>query len=144
MTYTKFVFTAMILICILAAMAFSAAVAQEVSGEAYVRDIDTIEVGSVAVRLDGVDGPEMNTRAGQVATMWLDNLLTGEVVTCVLSGEQSYDREIGICFLGDDDIGALAIAAGHALDCPRFSGGRYTHLEQPGALERIGRARYCW
>ena len=40
-------------------------------------------------------------------------------------------------------IGAIAVANGHALDCARYSGGRYRGLETPEARSRIGRAGYC-
>ena len=40
-------------------------------------------------------------------------------------------------------LGAIAVANGHALDCRRYSGGRYRDLETPAARSRIGRAPYC-
>ena len=57
--------------------------------------------------------------------------------------QRSYDRWIGVCYAGGVDIGAAVISAGHALDCRRYSGGRYRHLETPAAKSRIKRARYC-
>lgn len=50
---------------------------------------------------------------------------------------------IGVCYADGEDIGAAVIAAGHALDCRRYSGGRYRHLETPAAKSRIRRAGYC-
>jgi endonuclease YncB( thermonuclease family) len=71
------------------------------------------------------------------------NYLRGAKVNCELTGERSYDRYIGVCYVGKQDIGAAVIKAGHALDCQRYSGGRYRHLEQPSAKSRIKRAGYC-
>ncbi|MEQ3730209.1 MAG: thermonuclease family protein [Tateyamaria sp.] len=107
------------------------------------RDVDTIVVGGPPVRLNGVDGPEVSTYAGKQAREWMVSLLRGETVICKLNGERTHDRMVGVCYIGQRDIGALAISAGHALDCARYSRGRYKHLEQPSAQSRLGRAAYC-
>ncbi len=91
----------------------------------HVRDGDTIEVGDVPVRLDGVAAPELNERHGQAAKEFMVRFVARKTVRCELNGERSYDRVIGVCFLDDRDIGASIISAGLARDCPRFSNGRY-------------------
>jgi endonuclease YncB( thermonuclease family) len=108
-----------------------------------VRDVDTIVVAGTPVRLNGLDGPETSTSIGREARTFMTRLLRGETVTCQLNGERTYDRWVGVCFLDGQDIGAIAVANGHALDCRRYSGGRYRDLETPAARSRIGRARYC-
>lgn len=108
-----------------------------------VRDVDTIVVAGTPVRLNGLDGPEVSNRAGQEARAFMTRLVRGRTVTCQLNGERTYDRWVGVCFLDAQDIGAIAVANGHALDCRRYSGGRYRDLETPAARSRIGRARYC-
>lgn len=116
----------------------------EVSAASFhVRDADTIVVDGTPVRLNGVDAPELGTRAGQDAKRWLVNYLRGRSISCDLNGERTYDRWVGVCYADGQDIGAAVIAAGHALDCRRYSGGRYRHLETPAAKSRINRARYC-
>lgn len=97
----------------------------------------------VGFRLQGVDAPELTTRAGKDARRWMVNFLRGKPVECQLNGERSYDRWIGVCYVEGEDIGAAVISAGHALDCRRYSGGRYRHLEKPSAKSRISRAQYC-
>ncbi|MEQ5872598.1 thermonuclease family protein [Sagittula sp. NFXS13] len=109
----------------------------------HVRDADTIVVDGTPVRLNGVDAPELKTRAGQNAKRWLVGYLRGRTITCDLNGDRSYDRWVGVCYADGQDIGAAVIAAGHALDCQRYSGGRYSHLETPAAKSRIRRAGYC-
>ena len=69
--------------------------------------------------------------------------LTGKSVECDLTGARTYDRYVGVCYADGQDIGAAVIAAGHALDCRRYSGGRYRHLETPAARSRLRRAGYC-
>ncbi len=111
--------------------------------EVQVRDADTIVVNGTPVRLNGVDAPELGTRAGQDSRRWMVNFLKGKHVTCDLNGERTHDRWVGVCFAEGEDIGAAVIAAGYALDCARYSGGRYAHLETPAAKSRLTRARYC-
>jgi len=108
-----------------------------------VRDVDTIVVADMPVRLNGVDGPELNLPAGEDARRWMVNYLRGKTVLCHLSGYRTHDRWVGSCFVEGVDIGAAAIAAGHALDCARYSGGKYRSLETPAARSRLFRAEYC-
>ncbi|MEP1201621.1 thermonuclease family protein [Tateyamaria sp.] len=108
-----------------------------------VRDVDTIVVGGTPMRLNGVDGPELSTRAGRNAKAWMQSHVRGKTITCQLNGERTYDRMVGVCFIDGVDIGASAVAAGHALDCRRYSGGRYRNLETAAARSRINRAGYC-
>jgi micrococcal nuclease len=108
-----------------------------------VRDVDTIVVAGTPIRLNGMDGPETSTRIGREARTFMTSLVRGETVTCQLNGERTHDRWVGVCFLDGQDIGAIAVAEGHALDCRRYSGGRYRQLETPAARSRIQRAGYC-
>ena len=108
-----------------------------------VRDVDTIVVAGTPVRLNGLDGPETSSRIGREARAFMNQLVRGETVICQLNGERTHDRWVGICFLDGQDIGAIAVANGHALDCARYSGGRYRDLETPAARSRIRRAGYC-
>jgi endonuclease YncB( thermonuclease family) len=59
------------------------------------------------------------------------NYLRGKPVSCDLTCEKTYDRHVGVCYADGQDIGAAVIAAGHALDCRRNSGGRYAGLKRP-------------
>ena len=121
--------------------------AREVRGSAYVRDADTIVVAGTPVRLNGVDAPETSNRYGREAKSFMERTLRGREVMCELNGERTYDRWVGTCFISVDgqmvDIGALVIANGHALDCRRYSGGRYRSLEPAGARSRLPQASYC-
>ena len=111
--------------------------------QVQIRDADTIVVSGTPVRLNGVDAPELGTRAGRDARRWMVNYLGGRSIECDLNGERTHDRWVSICYADGEDIGAALIAAGHALDCRRYSGGRYAHLETPAARSRIRRTSYC-
>ena len=119
--------------------------AQTVTGKVTkVRDADTVVVKGVPIRLNGVDAPENGTQAGNQATAAMKRYLRGKTLTCELNGERTYDRWVGVCFTEDgDDIGAVMIANGYALDCRRYSGGRYRKLEPAGARSRLPQAGYC-
>lgn len=53
----------------------------------------------------------------------------------------SYDRVVAECFLPDGrDLAAELVKAGLALDWPKFSGGKYRHLEPPDARRKLWRA----
>jgi micrococcal nuclease len=125
----------------------TSAMARELTGAAHVRDADTIVVEGTAVRLGGVDAPETSNSYGREATTFMRRLLSGKIVSCELNGERTYDRWVGICFIDVDgqpaDIGAILISNGHALDCQRYSGGRYRSLEPAGARSRLRQANYC-
>lgn len=108
----------------------------------HVRDGDTIEIGEIAVRLNGLHAPELDEQGGRQAKAFMERLVSGRQVTCELNGERSYDRLIGRCYLGNDDIAGVLVSAGLGRDCPRYSGGCYRSLEQPSA-QRFRLPGYC-
>ena len=122
----------------------ASAQSREINGRVTkVRDVDTIVVAGTAVRLNGVDGPETSNRHGRDARAFMRRLVEGKTVTCDLNGARTYDRWVGTCYLDGQDIGAIAISQGHALDCPRYSGGAYSRFETQAARSRLPRAGYC-
>lgn len=109
----------------------------------HVRDVDTIEVNNLPIRLNGVDGPELDEWGGRSARQWMQRQLLRRPVKCWLNGDKTYDRWVGTCYAASgEDVGALAIAAGHARDCPRYSGGKYSEVETDESLKHEQHA-YC-
>jgi micrococcal nuclease len=109
----------------------------------HVRDGDTIEVGKIPIRLNGVSAPELKEPLGPQSKQFMLDLVDGKRVRCELTGAKTYDRLVGVCYLGDQDIGAAVIEAGLALDCPRFSGGRYAQVEVVVGRKTIKLPGYC-
>lgn len=107
------------------------------------RDGDTIEVGEVPVRLNGVSAPELKEPLGRKSKQFMRDLVLGKPVRCELNGEKTYDRLVGVCYLDGKDIGVSVIEAGLALDCPRYSGGRYARIEIVAARKKIKLPKYC-
>ncbi|MEM7683215.1 MAG: thermonuclease family protein [Pseudomonadota bacterium] len=103
-------------------------------GAARVVDGDTIRVGRVPVRLNGIAAPEFSgTRVeigGIEATEAMRALVDGRHVVCDLDGSRTHGREVGRCAVEGQDIGEAMVRAGLARDCPRFSGGDYAAAEQ--------------
>ena len=110
-------------------------------GPCWVVDGDTIIIDKVSIRIAGIDAPELDHPYGQQAKWALVKLCKGQVVTARLKPELSYDRLVAECFLPDGrDLAAEMVRAGMALDWPKFSGGKYRHLEQADARKRLWRA----
>ena len=130
--------------CFLAASATATTLEGKV---VHVRDADTIEIatsrGRIAVRLNGVDAPELDERGGQAGKRWMRNIYGNAVVTCQFNGARTYDRYVAVCWdKNGTDLGAAVISAGHARDCPRYSGGRYRKYETD-ASRAIRPKSYC-
>ena len=109
----------------------------------HVRDVDTIEVDGLAIRLNGLDGPELSEPFGLEARSWLINILENQKVSCSLNGDKTYDRLVGTCFQPNGkDIAEAIVEAGYGRDCPRYSGGKYAEFENE--TSRAHKAhKYC-
>jgi micrococcal nuclease len=107
----------------------------------YVRDGDTIEVGTMPIRLNGLAAPEGDEPGGAEATQAMLELVQGRTLRCELDGDRTHDRCVGVCYLDGADIAEVMVREGLARDCPRFSGGRYAKTERRAAANgaTIGR-----
>lgn len=110
-------------------------------GRCRVIDGDTIVIDGRHIRLAGIDAPELDHPWGQVSKWAMVDLCKGQTVTAHIKPEMSYDRLVAECFLPDGrDLAAELVKAGLALDWPKFSGGKYRHLETPDARRKLWRA----
>ena len=73
----------------------------------------------------------------------MTDLVMGKRVICELDGSKTHNRFVGICYLDEQDIGATVIGTGLAMDCPRYSGGRYAEYEVEGVALRVKLPGYC-
>jgi micrococcal nuclease len=107
----------------------------------FVRDGDTIEVGGLPIRLNGLAAPEWDEPGGDAAMDAMLGLVGGRTLRCELNGERTHDRCVGVCYLDGADVSAEMVRRGVARDCPRFSGGRYHVIETQAAADgaTIGR-----
>lgn len=109
----------------------------------HVRDGDTIVIGNQPIRIEGLHAPELTTEIGQRAKLYVEDLIAGELITCWLNGEETYDRKVGVCFFAQQDIAARLVAEGLGRDCPAFSGGRYARFESEATNEVADLPGYC-
>jgi len=122
----------------------SPAMATEISGPATVQDGDTIYVSGVSVRLHGVDAPELREPGGIEARDQLAGIVAGNTIRCIERGRPSRGRMVAVCTTSAGlNLNAEIIRRGFALDCPRYSNGRYRSLEPTGARQRLVQKPYC-
>lgn len=103
-----------------------------------VLDGDTLRLGSETIRLWGIDAPEGKQRClragasydcGAAATAALGQFVARGPVRCEAIERDRYGRTVAQCWVDDDDLGALMVRAGWALDYVRYSGGDYAELQ---------------
>jgi micrococcal nuclease len=110
-------------------------------GQCWVVDGDTIVIEGTHIRIAGIDAPELDHPWGKKSKWALVQMCKGQTVTARLRPDLSYDRVVAECFLPDGrDLAAELVRAGMALDWPKFSGGKYRHLETPDARKKMWRA----
>jgi endonuclease YncB( thermonuclease family) len=118
-----------------------------ITGVAKVVDGDTIDVGVVRVRLEGIDAPEVGqtcTRGlagtwpcGTAATNALAARVEGKQVECERRGVDKYGRVLGVCFVAKQDVNAWMVRHGHAWAFIKYSAS-YVNEEAQARAERIG------
>lgn len=64
------------------------------------------------MRLKGLHCPERNDPGGYAATSLMAVLVSGQSVRSTLTGEQTYDREVGACYVGDKDLTVALMRGG--------------------------------
>jgi len=107
--------------------------AEDVQGRTIVVDGDSLVVDGKAVRIWGIDAPEMGTRSGDRAKKYLRALLSDNTARCEDDGKRVSGRIMAKCFIGSVDIGRVMVLSGNARDWRRYSGGLYTReLEKAG------------
>ena len=131
----------------LSARAGGAPTAPSLSGEARVVDGDTIAIGSVRVRLEGIDAPEQDQTCGRAwfgtwkcgheATQHLIRLVRDRTVQCESRGTDAYGRLLGVCVTAGLEINADMVRNGLAWAFVRYSQ-RYVEIEAEARAAKRG------
>lgn len=106
-------------------------------------DGDTIKLGGTRWRLWGIDAPETHQAcadgwaAGLEATAVMRKLIEGRAVVCELRGHDRYQRSIGLCRAGGEDLSAAIVSAGMAWAFTRYSSD-YVSQERTAIDARLG------
>jgi endonuclease YncB( thermonuclease family) len=135
-----------------ALLAATAAMAQHaiVGTVTRVKDGDTICIGSVEVRLEGIDAPETGEscrrgarrwKCGEFATRALRDLTAKQTLTCQPKYCDAHGRTVALCRIAGTDVSESMVAAGWAVDWPYYSEGRYSEAED--AAQKAGRGLWA-
>ena len=91
---------------------FAGSASQTITGRVtHVRDGDTFVIGSTPIRIANLNCAESGTLSGDHATRRARQVVAGQIVTCRLNTQTSYDRLVGKCSLaGGRDFGQIMIA----------------------------------
>lgn len=137
----------MIRLCsLLFAITYATAALPAPNGRLHVIDADTFDVGSVRVRLFGLDAPEMGQPCwvqgrerdcGRWARDLVRDRFEGRQARCDAQDTDRYGRVVAICRVGDVDIGAALVQDGIAWAYRRYSS-RYDLDEKAAAVAGRG------
>ena len=125
-------------------------------GKAKVIDGDTIKINKKKIRLFGIDAPEnkqickkiylsffifnfqKDYKCGEKSTLALIKKLKDKKVKCVLEqNKDKYKRNIGICYVDNQDINKWLVKNGYALAYKRYSK-KYVLDEQYAMKNKLG------
>jgi endonuclease YncB( thermonuclease family) len=119
----------------------------QVIGIPRIVDGDTLVVGEVRIRLDGIDAPESTQACGDAsggvwpcgaaATRHLAALVGRSEVRCDDLGPDKYRRTLGRCFVGSLNLNAEMVRAGYAWAFVRYSQA-YVAVEAEARAARVG------
>ena len=118
-------------------------------GPARVVDGDTVRIGSVRIRIQGIDAPETDdTCLRPDGSAWDCGIWSTEVarerfegrrLVCHDLGERSYDRVVARCMDGTEDFAEVMLQKGAARACERFAR-RHEHSRGYMAVETAAQA----
>ena len=125
-------------------------------GKAEVIDGDTIKINKIKIRLFGIDAPEKkqickkkyisflvfhfqkNYKCGEKSSLALLKKLKDKEVKCVIKkNKDRYNRNIGTCYIKNQDINGWLVKNGYALAYTRFSK-KYVLDEQYAKENKLG------
>ena len=122
------------------------ALAQDVSGTARAADGDSLDFGGIAVRLHGVDAPELSQSCEQAGVAWacgkaaadkLAALIANRQVACEQRDMDIHGRTVATCRAGGIDLAGAMAEAGLAVALPQFTD-RYVQQEARARTARVG------
>jgi endonuclease YncB( thermonuclease family) len=106
-----------------------------IEGEAFAIDGDTITIRLQPIRLYGVQALEHDAACsdgwtdGGKATQFLSKLIAGQIVTCLVQGQDRNQRPAAICSVGNADLNEAMVLNGLAF-ADTSSGQAYRRTEE--------------
>ena len=127
-----------------------------ISGKVKVVDGDTIKINKKKIRLFGIDAPEKEQtckkkyinflifnfqkdyKCGEESTLALSKKLQNKEVKCILEDNKDiYKRNIGTCYIKNQDINKWLVKNGYALAYKKYSK-KYVINEQYAMKNKLG------
>jgi endonuclease YncB( thermonuclease family) len=121
---------------------------ERIRGKVRVIDGDSLEIGGLRIRLEGVDAPELDQECLRVGVAWpcgersrseLSGLLGSDVVECMPIGRDRYQRILAKCYVDGTLVQAWMVRNGWALAYSEYSS-EYEEFE----LEARRSSRGIW
>jgi endonuclease YncB( thermonuclease family) len=130
-------------------MPYSPVRTAELSGAVdRVHDGRTLSVAGEANRIWGIDAPEMlqhcrivageDYLCGEYARLAPELLIGVKSVSCMTKGRDPAGHVTAQCEAGGNDLGALPVATGRAVDDPVVSAGSYAEYEDDARRRKAG------
>ena len=127
-------------------LAGNALAADAISGAARIVDGDTLAIGDIKIRLEGIDAPETDQvcldadaakwACGVVARDRLIAHVGGRPIECKPTGTDRYGRTLAVCSVAGDDLNAWMVHEGWALAFVRYSTAYAKEEEKAHAAQR--------
>ena len=121
--------------------------AENLIGVPRVADGDTLTIGTIRVRLEGIDAPETDQACldakgarwtcGVEARDQLASFVGGQTIKCVSSGVDRYGRTLATCWLGAKNLNAEMVEQGWALAYVQYSK-RYVNNQERARTRQVG------
>ena len=120
--------------------------AQDISGSGRAKDGDSLDMAGIAVRLHGIDAPELDQICSRQGQSWacgkdaaakLAQLVSGAELRCEQHDVDQYDRIVASCTARHVDLGQAMVEAGLAVALPQFSD-RYLGAEARAKTLKLG------
>lgn len=106
-------------------------------------DGDTLDIDGRRYRLWGIDAPELSERHGRQSKDLLIQVVRDKRVECIDMGTRTHGRTVALCRVNGADIAQILVRAGAAIDCPRYSWGKYRQYEPTNVRMLIKQKPYC-
>lgn len=119
---------------------------RSIYGVAHARDGDSLEVNGAAVRLYGIDAPELHQRCMRDGVNWacgaeaagrLARLVSGRAVRCEPMSLDQFDRVVARCSVGSLDVNRAMVELGFAVAFRRYASD-YIAAEGRAKTARLG------
>jgi endonuclease YncB( thermonuclease family) len=101
------------------------------NSEVRVIDGDSIALGKLRIRLQGIDAPELKQecldnesnqlyKCGEIAKDYLIKLIDKQVVACTNEGLDRYKRQLAYCYVGKLNLNREMVRTGNALAYSKY------------------------